>query len=178
MENNMSQRKQIRLREYDYSQEGYYFITICTKNRERILSEIVRAHDCARIKLNNVGVDAHIDPKKSKIQIDLLKPGEIVQKYIKNYNDNFDNIKITDYVIMPDHIHMIIKLIKGSMWASTPTIPNIIKSFKTICTKEYGNQIWQRNYYEHIIRNEKEYYKIIEYMKYNPIKWLNEGKIG
>lgn len=61
------------------------------------------------------------------------------------------------------------------MWASTPTIPNIIKSFKTICTKEYGQTIWQRNYYEHIIRNEKEYYKILEYMEYNPLKRLEEN---
>ena len=57
------------------------------------------------------------------------------------------------------------------MWASIPIIPNIIKSFKTICTKEYGKQIWKRNYYEHIIRNEKEYYKIIEYIITNPLKW-------
>ena len=57
------------------------------------------------------------------------------------------------------------------MWASPPTIPNVIKSFKTICTKEYAEQIWQRNYYEHVIRTEKEYYKIIEYIITNPLKW-------
>jgi len=57
------------------------------------------------------------------------------------------------------------------MWASTPTIPNIVKSLKTVCTKECGKTIWQRNYYEHIIRDEKEYYKIKQYIEYNPLNW-------
>ena len=57
------------------------------------------------------------------------------------------------------------------MPTSTPTICQIVKSFKILCSKEIGYSIWQRNYYEHIIRNEKEYYKIIEYIRTNPLKW-------
>lgn len=75
---------------------------------------------------------------------------------------------------MPDHIHIVIGL-NGSPKAATPTIPNIINAFKSLITKELGHSIWQRNYYEHIIRNEKEYYKILEYMEYNPLKWLEKN---
>ena len=71
-------------------------------------------------------------------------------------------ISVDCYVIMPNHIHLIIELFNGSMWASTPTIPQIIKSLKIMITKGIGHSIWQRNYYEHIIRNEKEYFKIKE----------------
>ena len=168
MKGKLPQRKQIRLKEYNYSQEGYYFITICTQNRKCILSKIINDE---KLIENIVGVDAHIDPKKEKIHIELLKAGKIIEKYIINYNKKFDNIKIYDYIIMPNHIHLIIKLISGSMWASTPTIPNIIKSLKTICTKEYGEVIWQRNYYEHVIRDEKEYYLIKNYIQNNPLNW-------
>ena len=86
-------RKPNRLTEYDYNQNGAYFITICTQDRKKILSDIV-------------GDDAHIVPKPY---------GSIAEKYIRNVPE------ITKYVIMPDHIHMIIRLDNGSMWASTPT---------------------------------------------------------
>ena len=160
MENNMPQRKQIRLKEYDYSQEGYYFITICTKNRECILSQIVGAHDCARIELKDAG--------------------KITEKELLKTKKINENIKILEYIIMPDHVHMIInineKLYRAQSCAPTKqkTIGNIIRGIKSTISAQIGCSIWQRNYYEHIIRNEKEYYQIIEYMKYNPNKWLNE----
>ena len=58
--------------------------------------------------------------------------------------------------------------------AATPTIPRIINSYKSIITRQIGYLIWQRNYYEHIIRNEKEYYKIVEYIENNPLKWKED----
>ena len=87
-------RKPNRLTEYDYNQNGAYFVTICTQDRKKILSSIV-------------GDDAHIVPKPY---------GIIAEKYIRNVPE------IKKYVIMPDHIHMIINLENGSMWASTPTM--------------------------------------------------------
>jgi len=89
----LPQRKQTRLKNYDYGQNGAYFITICTQNREKILCDIV-------------GDDAHIVPKKYR---------RIIEKYIKNIPE------IDKYVIMPDHIHMIIRIDNGTMWASSPT---------------------------------------------------------
>ena len=151
-------RKPNRLEDYDYSQNGAYFITICTRDRKRILSQIV-------------GDDAHIVPKPF---------GQIAEKYIRNVPE------IEKYVIMPDHIHMIIRLDYGSMWASTHTginvgadahirpknkIATIVRSIKTLTSKEIGESIFQRSYYDHVIRNQQDYNDIWEYIDNNPIKW-------
>ena len=134
---------------------NYYFITICTKNRKEILGKI------------NVGVALLGDPNK----INLTKAGNTVKKHINNCNKISDNIFIDEYVRMPNHIHFIIVLKNGTPRSDTPTIPKIINAYKSIVTKEIGYPIWQRNYYEHIIRNEKEYYEIKRYIKNNIIKW-------
>jgi REP element-mobilizing transposase RayT len=156
------QRKPNRIRHYDYSQNGAYFITVCTQDRRKILSDIV-------------GDDAHIVPKPY---------GRIVEKYIRNVPE------IETYVIMPDHIHMIIRLDDGSMWASTPTnatnndhpganthippkqsISSIVRSIKTLTSKEIGESIFQRSYYDHVIRNQADYDEIWQYIENNPKKW-------
>jgi len=72
---------------------------------------------------------------------------------------------------MPNHIHLIIALSNGSPRSATPTIPKIINAYKSIVSKEIGYSIWQRNYYEHVIRNEKEYYEIKNYIQNNIINW-------
>ncbi len=155
-------RKSIRLKQYDYSSQGMYFITICVKNRECILSKI----NCKQ----GVGVDDHVDPIK------LQTCGKIVQEKIKNINYAYENVMVNQYVIMPNHIHMLIEIKEkdrknGSMRASTPTIPQIVNALKGLITKQIGFSIFQRNYYEHIVRNEKEYLKIQEYIKNNPLNW-------
>ena len=143
----MPQRKPNRIEGYDYSQNGAYFVTVCTQDRKRILSDIV-------------GGDAHIVPKPY---------GQVVEKYIHNAPE------IEKYVIMPDHIHMIIRLDNGSMWASTPTrtnrVSSIVRSIKTLTTKEIGIPIFQRSYYDHVIRNQQDYNEIWEYIENNPRKW-------
>ena len=141
----LPKRKPTRLKNYDYSQNGYYFITICTKNKEKILCNIV-------------GDDAHIVPKEY---------GLVAEKYLNREK------QIEKYVIMPNHIHMIIKLDNGTMWASSPTksVSNIIRSFKTLVTKEIDKPIFQRSFHDHIIRGENDYLKIWNYIDTNPQKW-------
>ena len=143
---NLPQRKQNRLQNYDYGQNGAYFITICVKQRKPILSNIV-------------GDDAHIVPKKY---------GYIFEKYVRNVSE------IEKYVIMPDHVHFIIRIENGSMWASTPTkrVDNIVRSLKILTTKEIGESIFQRSYYDHVIRNEQDYREIWHYIENNPRKWI------
>ena len=142
----LPKRKPNRISGYDYSQNGAYFITICTKDRKKVLSQVV-------------GDDAHIVPKPY---------GTIIEKYICNVTE------IEKYVIMPDHIHMIIRLDNGSMWASTPTnkIASIVRSIKTLTTKEIGESIFQRSYYDHVIRNQRDYDEIWAYIENNPRKWM------
>ena len=149
-----SEWKPNRLQEYDYNENGAYFVTICTQNRCKILSSIV-------------GDDAHIVPSVY---------GRVVEKYIRNVPE------IEKYVLMPDHIHMIIRLDNGSMWASTPTnakpqhnhVSNIVRSLKILVSKEIGESIFQRSYYDHVIRNQQDYNEVWQYIENNPRKWFLE----
>lgn len=152
-------RKPLRLKNYDYSAAGYYFVTLCTKERKKILSDIV-------------GDDAHIVPK-----IQLTPIGKIVDKYI-NSSNKIQGVVIDKYVIMPDHIHMIINIVNGSMWASTPTkaVSSVVRSLKILTTKEIGKSIFQRSYNDHIIRGEQDYLEIWQYIENNPLKYkLNKN---
>ncbi|MEG1445965.1 MAG: transposase [Ruthenibacterium sp.] len=161
----LPKRKPNRLKNYDYSQNGVYFITICIKDRQELLGKII------------VGDDAHIVP-----HIELSQYGMVVEKYMNGI------IGINKYVIMPNHIHMMIVIDErkngtmwadsGTMWASSPTgqsISQLIKSFKTLVTKEIGFSLWQRSFHDHIIRNEQEYLKIWKYIDSNPQKWEEDG---
>ena len=97
-EKEMPKRKDLRLKQYNYSSAGAYFVTICTKDRNRILSNIIKP---------SVGVGAHDDPLTPQIQ--LTEIGKIVEKYLLS-SENIPGVKIDRYVIMPDHIHVIIFL--------------------------------------------------------------------
>lgn len=199
-------RRSVRLKDYDYSKEGLYFITICTKDRECLFGNIIEDS----IILNDVG--------------------KIILKEWLNTENVRKNIVLHDFVIMPNHIHCIIEIlynnvdkdilleisvgaycirphdircknndnqyeidnvvIKGELFnegvCNTPlpldnlkikfqspkqTIGSIIRGFKSAVTKQLGYSLWQRNYFEHIIRNEKSYNRISNYIKTNPSNW-------
>ena len=164
MENNLPQRKQIRLKYYNYASEGMYFITICTKNRE----ELFWCNNKNKKQCRGGACSAQIQ--------NLNSLGKIIQKEWLELKNRYANVQLDEYIIMPNHIHGIINLTGGA--SPAPTIGDIICSFKSIATiacnkaeNMNGRIIWQRNYYEHIIRNEKEYYKIVEYIRNNPLRW-------
>ncbi len=142
----METRKQNRLKGYDYSQNGVYFITICTVNKQKLLCNIV-------------GDDAHIVPTKY---------GTVVEKFMKSMPG------IDKYVIMPNHVHLIVNNENGAMWASPPTVSQKIKSFKIMVTKTIGKPIFQRSFYDHVIRDEEDYLRIWEYIENNPGKWTED----
>ena len=154
----LPKRKQIRLKDYDYSQNGFYFITICTKDRKKLFGMLVDG----KINLNDIG--------------------NIVDF---TWNDliNHNNIKLHQYVIMPNHIHGIIEICNRRADLQASKIPEIIRQFKTFSSKRINEylkrngrepfsmkEIWQKSYYEHIIRNEDDYLKRVEYMLNNPQK--------
>ena len=167
MENKeLKKRKPTRLKEFDYSSSGAYFITICTKERQKILSKIV-------------GDGAHDVPKT-----ELTEYGKIVEKYILS-TDKIENAFVEQYVIMPNHIHMIVYVANpenkyenlkggGTSRAPSPTneiIPHIVSTLKRLCNKEIGENIFQRSYHDHIIRNKEDYEEISKYIYQNPINW-------
>lgn len=152
----LKKRKSIRLKEYDYSQEGMYFITICTKNRIKLLG-----------KIDNVGANC-VRPK-----IELSYIGNMIKREIDKIKLIYQNVNIDEYIIMPNHIHMIIQIDDGRTQFA-PTLSRIIKQCKGNITKQIGYSIWQKSFYEHIIRNEKELYKIKEYIQYNPLNWKKD----
>ncbi len=138
-------RKQLRLPDYNYSGAGVYFVTICTKNRAQILSRVV-------------GDDAHIVPTPI---------GRVVERHLLSIPG------IETYVIMPNHIHMLVRITGGPMWASAPTgsIPSLVRSFKTLVTKSVGQPLFQRSYHDHIVRNEQDYRDAWQYIENNPAQW-------
>ena len=153
-------RKSTRLKNYDYSQNGYYFITICTHNRKNILCDIV-------------GGGAYDAPK-----IILSKCGEIVDKYILSTN-NIPNITVDKYVIMPNHIHLLlfVENANGTPRASSPTnniISHSVSTLKRFVNREMGHNIFQRSFHDHIIRGEQDYLEIWNYIDTNPQKWQED----
>ena len=164
-------RKTPRYQSYDYNSIGAYFITICTQNRRPILSRIVGTGvlDCPQTKLT--------------------RHGKIADKYIKQLNDFYEHLSIESYVIMPNHIHILlwVKEIKNTInngQSRTPVPTNIkrannacsqfVSTFKRFCNKEYGENIWQSRFNDHIIRNREDYKEHIKYIYENPIRWHHD----
>ena len=153
-------RKQNRLRSYNYSSGGSYFLTICVK--DVILSEIIDCGDeCPRVRATPIG--------------------EIVEKHIIAIN-NAKDVTVEKYVIMPDHIHLIIfvenpagELERGKDHANE-RVPKIISGLKRLTQKEIGREIFQRGYYDHIIRDDKDYDIKWQYIDDNPANWLAKKK--
>ncbi|VAX00773.1 hypothetical protein MNBD_GAMMA19-1102 [hydrothermal vent metagenome] len=181
-------RRSIRLRDYDYSQAGLYFVTICTQNRLCLLG--------------NIKDDEMI----------LNDAGRMVVARWLDLAQRFTGIGLNEYTVMPNHFHGIIELLVGVPLVGTqnedtqnmgqpqperqpqpgqpqgiaPTVGDIVGAFKSITTNEYihgvkqnhwprfDKKLWQRNFYEHIVRDEESYLKISEYIKTNPAKWQDD----
>ena len=215
----MQNRKSIRLQGFDYSHEGFYFITICTYNREWLLSNICatsnhqalpelreqseQSNDTVRFLSNSIPTEQSDWNVLSQIGIEytIHHEGQIIETELFNLQTRFP-VKILDYVIMPDHLHFIIELVDSydsnatldkpeefspditgtiiDVQKNAKSIGSIICAFKSITTKKIntyyhrsGSKIWQRNYFEHIIRSEADYLRIAEYIANNPINWGN-----
>ncbi len=165
-------RKSIRLSSWDYTSDAVYFVTICTFNHQNLFAKIING------------------------QLIFNKFGNIVQEEWLKTAELRDYVKLDEYVIMPNHFHAMIWICSGKTKIE-PTVSNspikkfgsiqpkslsvIIRSFKSAVTKRIneirrtpGAPVWQRNYYEHIIRDEKDYNRIQEYIINNPLKWADD----
>ena len=151
------QRKNLRLQHYDYSQAGLYFVTICGQNRFKYFGEIVEGRFIGYASADMI----------EKIWIDLPYRFPVL---------------LHEYVLMPNHFHAIIEIQEGN----EHSLGEMVGAFKSMTTKEYimgvrdkdwfpfEKRLWQRNYYEHVIRDEKSYLKLSEYIQDNPRKWEDD----
>ena len=170
-------RKLNRLKNYDYSSNGLYFVTFCTKNRVHYLSEIIYDDPFDEFSHEyNVGNAALGVPC-----VKFTQYGEIVNKNIIKINEIYQYVSVMDYVIMPDHVHMVLFVSdfyddnRGTPRAAFPTksISQVINALKSISTKQIGFSIWQKSFHDHIIRSEREFLEICGYIDNNPINWVN-----
>jgi len=162
-------RKSIRLKDYDYSQPGWYYVTICTYNKILIFGDI-----------------------KDGCMI-FNKAGNIADQCWSDIPNHFLHVQLDNYVIMPNHIHGIIVInevgaknfsplqqnVNNKFQTPSKTIGSIIRGFKIGVTKWFRNntdiyRVWQRNYYEHIIRDEIDLNRIRKYILENPLKWQDD----
>ena len=154
------ERKRNRLEGYDYSESGAYFITICTNHRAKLLADIV-------------GGGAFDAPKCC-----LTPTGKTVEKYVVSSN-NIPGVHVDKYVIMPNHVHLLITVdgSDGPPRASAPTlakIPRLVSTLKRFSNRDIGADIFQRSYYDHVIRCERDYMLCWRYIDTNPAKWQED----
>ena len=163
----LPKRKDPRLKGFDYSKTGAYFLTICTQNRKNILSTIV-------------GEGSPL-PRLSPY-------GEIVDGWIQKIPEKYPEASVDCYVIMPNHIHILLSIVKddGSGDLShtdgrgnpSPTADTVVGWLKYQATKEInklrgsaGDRIFQRSFFDHIVRNRDDYHEICKYIYENPVRW-------
>ena len=137
-------RKSPRIPNYDYSTQNYYFITICTHNRKCIFGNVF----C----LNQIG--------------------KIAEEHIRLISSHYQDVSVEKYVVMPNHIHMILELNCNGQY----NVQQIIGQYKSGVSREVGRlfpdvEVWQRSFHDHVIRNQEDYNEVWEYIENNPAKW-------
>ena len=156
-------RRSLRLRDYDYSQAGAYFVTICTHNRTCLFGDIVDGE----MRLN--------------------EDGRLAQSVWEALPKHYSHVELDAVVVMPNHVHGIIVLTAtpvgaGFKPASTRHgLPEIVRAFKTFSGRRInqsrstpGTPVWQRNYYEHVIRNDAALNRLRQYIAENPARWAED----
>jgi putative transposase len=156
-------RRSIRLAGYDYSQCGYYFITVCTQKRRCLFGEI------------------------EKDKMILNDAGQMISRWWNELKNKYANIEIGEYVVMPNHCHGIINIVgtadgevqgrpiyKMVQWFKTMTTNEYIHNVKQNHWEPFDGKLWQRNYYEQIVRDETSLRRICEYIANNPCQWQQD----
>ena len=148
-------RKPNRLKNFDYSQNGAYFITVCIKNRNPILSEITVGADIIR-----------------PYEVRLSEIGKTVDCAIKNIPKCYCGVSVDNYVIMPNHVHLIITINNDS--GRMVSAPTIVAGFKRYVSRQAGCSVWQKGFYDHVIRDFYDYRIKYQYIDDNPAKWRED----
>ena len=199
MEEKLPQRKPTHLGCFDYATTGAYFVTICTEGRCEILSSITQLTPAGDektlsctvgegsplpssivsvgVQMLNYTVGEGLAPPAYRYKTNLTPCGKIAEQQLLMLEDRFQNLTVDQYVIMPNHIHVIFCLCNEAGGASpSPTISDVVCAYKSltsrICKKELLiDKMFQRSFYDHVIRNKHDYDEIAKYIVENPMRW-------
>ena len=151
----LAKRKPNRLENYDYRTAGGYFITICTRDK-------------AHLFWKNVG--AIIDRPEN---VPLNHLGQIVDQVICDIPCHYPAVAVDKYVIMPNHVHLLLRIETDDCGRSmiAPTLSKVIQQMKGTAVKKAGISIWQKGFYDHVIRGDEDYLECWRYIEENPRKW-------
>jgi REP element-mobilizing transposase RayT len=155
----MHNRKLPRLQSYDYSANGYYFITICTHDKKHLFGRIENG------------------------EMLLNESGHVAENELLNIPEHFPGVSIQPFVVMPNHVHAVIIIqhaqTREERSRPFPTVSEIVGLYKSGVSRllhevDPGLVVWQKSFYDHIIRDEKGYREICDYIQYNSLKWEND----
>ena len=162
----LQKRKEIRLKSFDYSTPGAYFVTICTNNRRKLFwnGDI----DPQKFGWKFVGANC-VRPQ----QLPLSHLGNIILEELERWDKTYEFVSLRSYVIMPNHLHMMIFISADEYGRPqvAPTINRMVKQFKGAVTKKAGYSFWQKSFMEHVIRSPHDYEIRSNYIYENPIRW-------
>ena len=162
-------RKRIRLPASAY-EAGWFFVTICTEKREKLLSQ-VRPF---------VGADDSVRPCAAfeTRELILTPMGEMVKECLELLADEDMGVMVDRYVIMPNHIHAIFYLDGEKGGQSRPPLQRLVQRFKSVTTRRSWKMgrstLWQRSFYDRVLRGEEEYLRVCEYITNNPARWTED----
>ena len=152
-------RRSIRLKGYDYSQPGAYFVTLCVQERECLFGEIVDGE----MQLNDAG--------------------RMIEHWWGELTRKFSSVALDEWIVMPNHLHGLLFFRPTPQTPDRPTLGTAINWLKTMTTNEYirgvkslawrsfPGTLWQRDFHDHIVRNDEELKSIREYIRQNPARW-------
>ena len=167
----LPKRKKLRLKEYDYSQNGCYFITVCVKDKRHLLAHYKSQSDI-------VGAGLRARPREAVV---LTRLGREVEKAIDYINIHYKDIDVENAIVMPNHIHLLITIdnieARYTGGHGDPPLQDVIRNLKSYTTKKYweicddkNGVLWQRGYIDHIIRNQNDFENHWNYIEYNALK--------
>ena len=158
-------RKPNRLKAYDYSSPGAYFVTICTQNRFPILGTV------GILSSADVGEGLRALP-----QTFLTPLGKTVENAIRYIGQKWTNASVDRYVVMPNHVHLLVSISQSNATGGHrgPPLPTIVGALKSYTTHLHGKPFWQRSFHDRGVRGEAEYAKLWNYIETNPARWRED----
>lgn len=153
----MKERKPIRLKDWDYSQSGEYFLTICAKGHSAIFGRVV-------------GTSIARPP-----EVVLSPLGRLVRQAVEAIPEHYPSGRVEKAVVMPNHLHLLLRLqpVDGRAML-VPTVAEVVRQMKGYVTKQAGFAVWQGRYHDHIVRDQEDHDRIWTYLEENPAKWTED----